>query len=788
MLRKVRKGDNISQRFRENDVIFETWPIIEKFIPRGILYRIWEEAPTNCQTHSKITIFVSLFTERVFGMQSLFDPNQFPLSQRKRWAAQLRQSATDAPLRSLVAVFKEAFGEEIWALQSVEAYLAHRASAVPSPLWEEILAPLDHTPLGLAVGEGLATIHPPLVPAQDERWLLLWQQRLGLPTTEAPYRVWNIGGTSEMLPSLPDSCTLQHLCTGLEHYYQLPLTWRDTAAVGYAPALSEAHLQQLQTGLFAQTQANTRALLAQYHHPAAVVWLNLRTVPLWPLKDKELASRVALFFGVDTWENPQQAGVAYWLYTVRMRCPHAILTLQVPEVLLSSEGYDFARQLLLQAYPLSYWGYQEAEGQGWWVGAPQPPKHLPKGLYRLTSLDPDAPAQLIQPDQYGLWLHQADPEYPKLPSLYAPTSESKKVVSVFEAPAPFTPTPKPPDPTTPTAVVWLATDALHLCPYGYFTAILPPGRSLALDSLQPRALQWYKQQYQAYQAAYATAVRQQLAFWMDDSCFEQCFVGENLAYAMQFWAHSLRNSPEAERLKAIADTPYPQADQDFRTLRNRYQTLCKTFEQKGEKESKNEETYQVLQDFFYQTTEALQMLEGYFAFEAFHRWIDLEALPDRISPQTLKAYALAVLTHPEYPNNYATNLRHDLPRLPLMQDFDVWATWGQDWLDMHSPHTLPKPAQLQTSSSQRFNAGAALKLTAQKLQLGQTIVRLPEHWLRPCSYLPSQTWIEALLPTLAQMRQKQEENGLLHYLAQWSTWLEGLQNLEDQRPKWKILT
>ena len=56
---------------------------------------------------------------------------------------------------------------------------------------------------------------------------------------------------------------------------------------------------------------------------------------------------------------------------------------------------------------------------------------------------------------------------------------------------------------------------------------------------------------------------------------------------------------------------------------------------------------------------------------------------DAITAEQIFAYTYAVLHDPAYRHDYAVDLLHEFPRLPLYDDFDAWARMGQDLLDLH---------------------------------------------------------------------------------------------------------
>ena len=68
---------------------------------------------------------------------------------------------------------------------------------------------------------------------------------------------------------------------------------------------------------------------------------------------------------------------------------------------------------------------------------------------------------------------------------------------------------------------------------------------------------------------------------------------------------------------------------------------------------------------------------------------------DAITAEQIFAYTYAVLHDPAYRYDYAVDLLHELPRLPLYDDFDAWARMGQALLDLHIGFESAEPYPLE---------------------------------------------------------------------------------------------
>ena len=68
---------------------------------------------------------------------------------------------------------------------------------------------------------------------------------------------------------------------------------------------------------------------------------------------------------------------------------------------------------------------------------------------------------------------------------------------------------------------------------------------------------------------------------------------------------------------------------------------------------------------------------------------------DSITAEHIFAYTYAVLHDPVYRHGYAIDLTRELPRLPLYHDFGLWASMGQDLLDLHIGFETAEPYPLE---------------------------------------------------------------------------------------------
>ncbi|MFA4947072.1 MAG: type ISP restriction/modification enzyme, partial [Candidatus Krumholzibacteriia bacterium] len=74
-----------------------------------------------------------------------------------------------------------------------------------------------------------------------------------------------------------------------------------------------------------------------------------------------------------------------------------------------------------------------------------------------------------------------------------------------------------------------------------------------------------------------------------------------------------------------------------------------------------------------------------------------ERFPDlgsRITKDRIFHYIYAVLHNPVYRHKYAVNLKREFPRIPFYDDFEKWAEWGRQLMDLHLNYEQVEPYKL----------------------------------------------------------------------------------------------
>ncbi len=72
---------------------------------------------------------------------------------------------------------------------------------------------------------------------------------------------------------------------------------------------------------------------------------------------------------------------------------------------------------------------------------------------------------------------------------------------------------------------------------------------------------------------------------------------------------------------------------------------------------------------------------------------------DSITAEDIFAYTYAILHDPDYRHEYRFDLLREFPRIPLFRDFDNWAHWGRELLDLHIGFESAEPFPLERRES-----------------------------------------------------------------------------------------
>jgi predicted helicase len=67
---------------------------------------------------------------------------------------------------------------------------------------------------------------------------------------------------------------------------------------------------------------------------------------------------------------------------------------------------------------------------------------------------------------------------------------------------------------------------------------------------------------------------------------------------------------------------------------------------------------------------------------------------DRIDGEAIFHYVYAIFHSREYQKDYVVNLKRELPRIPLVDDFWQWAKWGEELMNLHLDYANAKPYML----------------------------------------------------------------------------------------------
>lgn len=109
-----------------------------------------------------------------------------------------------------------------------------------------------------------------------------------------------------------------------------------------------------------------------------------------------------------------------------------------------------------------------------------------------------------------------------------------------------------------------------------------------------------------------------------------------------------------------------------------------------------------------------------------------------ITKEAIFYYTYAVLHNPEYRKKYELNLKREFPRLPFYDDFNKWAAWGRQLMELHIDYETVTPFDLQVIDNSNIkdkNYKLKVKLKADK---ANGIIAIDEH--THIVGVPSEAW------------------------------------------------
>ena len=88
-----------------------------------------------------------------------------------------------------------------------------------------------------------------------------------------------------------------------------------------------------------------------------------------------------------------------------------------------------------------------------------------------------------------------------------------------------------------------------------------------------------------------------------------------------------------------------------------------------------------------------------------------------ISREDIFHYVYAVLHHPAYREKYALNLRQEFPRIPFYPEFERWAAWGRELMELHIGFESVTPYPLKRTDGRPKNDTPEALALAKKARL-----------------------------------------------------------------------
>ncbi|MFT3844658.1 MAG: N-6 DNA methylase [Lacibacter sp.] len=113
-----------------------------------------------------------------------------------------------------------------------------------------------------------------------------------------------------------------------------------------------------------------------------------------------------------------------------------------------------------------------------------------------------------------------------------------------------------------------------------------------------------------------------------------------------------------------------------------------------------------------------------------------------ITKEDIFHYVYAVLHHPAYRKKYELNLKREFPRIPFYNDFQKWAQWGKQLMDLHINYeeAAPYPLERIEAIYEITNAAAHEKLSKAKLKANKEEGSIELDGITTLTGIPSTAW------------------------------------------------
>jgi predicted helicase len=113
-----------------------------------------------------------------------------------------------------------------------------------------------------------------------------------------------------------------------------------------------------------------------------------------------------------------------------------------------------------------------------------------------------------------------------------------------------------------------------------------------------------------------------------------------------------------------------------------------------------------------------------------------------ISKEDIFHYVYAILHHPAYRSKYELNLKREFPRIPFYNQFEQWAQWGKQLMELHINYETVQPYGLpvQETIYELTNAAALEKMQKAKLKANKAEGSIELDGVTSLTGIPAAAW------------------------------------------------
>lgn len=204
--------------------------------------------------------------------------------------------------------------------------------------------------------------------------------------------------------------------------------------------------------------------------------------------------------------------------------------------------------------------------------------------------------------------------------------------------------------------------------------IIPLFQASQKKNINEKATKFFRKHYQTHWQNQSKLLQKSWNCFFDTDNWEQLKIKENLAYTLKEWIFWIENENNYQLIQENLLAPTPESEKLFDKLKRKLEDTQRKFEKTKEKECKEEESKEILDDYFEKTENSLSILENF--------WESNEIIYEKeIKNEDIFYYAIKILFDKTKGNTLSSPTFFENIEIPLVKDFFEYAEKGKTLFD-----------------------------------------------------------------------------------------------------------